>query len=75
MACVPNETAKINAKGAFPMTDVINDMIIISSGQSVSDLNVGKDGVVEVENGGTLATVNVNQGGWLTIFSGGTAIR
>ena len=55
------------------MADVINDMIIISSGQTVSDLNVGKDGFVEVESGGTLATATVNQGGWVTVSSGGTA--
>ena len=55
------------------MTDVINEEIIISSGQSVSDLNVGKDAVVEVKDGGTLQTATVNQGGWVTVFSGGTA--
>ena len=55
------------------MTDVINDEIIISSGQTVSDLNVGKDAVVEVKNGGTLQTATVNPGGWVTISSGGTA--
>ena len=55
------------------MTDVINEEIIISSGQSISDLNVGKDAVVEVKDGGTLQTATVNPGGWVTVFSGGTA--
>ena len=55
------------------MTDLTNDIIIISSGQTVSDLNVGKDGWVEVEDGGTLQTATVNDGGWVTISSGGIA--
>ena len=55
------------------MADLTNDIIIISSGQTVSDLNVGKDGWVEVEDGGTLQTATVNDGGWVTISSGGIA--
>jgi len=55
------------------MTDVTDDKIIISSGQSKSDLIVNMYGEVEVKYGGTLTTATVNPGGLVTISSGGTA--
>ena len=53
------------------MTDVINDEIIISSGQSVSDLNVGKDALVTIQNGGTLTTATVHDEGMVDVEAGG----